>query len=81
MYNGMIIPRGTLVFANIWYVLCIPSHSSSLLSDRNMTRNPDVFPDPESFNPERYMEDVDATTATARDLRNFVFGFGRRSVP
>ncbi|OJT04437.1 O-methylsterigmatocystin oxidoreductase [Trametes pubescens] len=65
VYNGMIIPRGTLVFANIW----------------NMTRNPDVFPDPESFNPERYMEDVDATTATARDLRNFVFGFGRRRCP
>lgn len=55
--------------------------SMSLPSSRNMTRNPDVFPDPESFNPERYMEDVDATTATSRDPRNFVFGFGRRSVP
>ncbi|EIW62160.1 cytochrome P450 [Trametes versicolor FP-101664 SS1] len=65
VYNGMVIPCGTLVFANVW----------------NMTRNPDVFPDPESFNPERYMEEMDAATATARDPRNFVFGFGRRRCP
>lgn len=80
VYNGMVIPCGTLVFANVWYALHIPSRSMSSPSSRNMTRNPDVFPDPESFNPERYMEEMDAATATARDPRNFVFGFGRRSI-
>ncbi|KAI0637681.1 cytochrome P450 [Trametes polyzona] len=61
VYKDMYIPRGTLVFGNVW----------------NMSRNPEVFPDPETFNPERYMEKVDAATASKRDPRAFVFGFGR----
>ncbi|KAI0829316.1 cytochrome P450 [Trametes gibbosa] len=65
VYKNMAIPRGTLVFGNVW----------------NMTRNPALFPDPDSFNPERYIEKVDAATASRRDPRNFVFGFGRRRCP
>ncbi|KAI0352715.1 cytochrome P450 [Trametes cingulata] len=65
VYKGMHIPRGTLVFANVW----------------DMTRNPEVYPDPEAFIPERYLEKVDPATASKRDPRNFVFGFGRRRCP
>ncbi|KAI0701720.1 cytochrome P450 [Earliella scabrosa] len=64
-YNGMHIPRGTLVFPNVW----------------NMMRNPELFPDPEAFRPERYLDKVDAATAHRRDPRNAVFGFGRRRCP
>ncbi|KAI0366428.1 cytochrome P450 [Pilatotrama ljubarskyi] len=65
IYKGMHIPRGTLVFANVW----------------EMTRNPAVFPDPDAFIPERYLEIVEPATASKRDPRNFVFGFGRRRCP
>ncbi|RPD65433.1 cytochrome P450 [Lentinus tigrinus ALCF2SS1-6] len=65
IYNDMHIPRGTLVFGNVW----------------NMTRNPDVFPNPDAFHPERYMEKVDDATAHRRDPRNVIFGFGRRRCP
>lgn len=47
-----------------------------------MTRDEAVFPNPEEFNPERYLEeDLDEVTAKARDPRNYVFGFGRRRCP
>lgn len=65
VYNGRLIPKGSLVFANIWAML----------------RDPEVFPDPERFDPERYLEKVDEETARRRDPRVLVFGFGRRRCP
>ncbi|KAL1944827.1 hypothetical protein VTO73DRAFT_2447 [Trametes versicolor] len=65
VYEGVFIPKGTLVFANIW----------------KMTRDPTLFPKPEAFIPERYLEDVDEGTARLRDPRNYIFGFGRRRCP
>ncbi|OJT07746.1 O-methylsterigmatocystin oxidoreductase [Trametes pubescens] len=66
VYKNMYIPKGTLVFGNNY----------------NMTRDEAVFPNPEEFNPERYLEeDLDEVTAKARDPRNYVFGFGRRRCP
>ncbi|KAI0001193.1 cytochrome P450 [Russula vinacea] len=64
-YDGHFVPKGSLVFANIWAML----------------RDPDVFPEPERFNPERYLEKVDGVTARRRDPRVFAFGFGRRRCP
>lgn len=64
-YDGHFIPKGSLVFANIWAML----------------RDPEVFPEPERFNPERYLEKVDDETARRRDPRVFAFGFGRRRCP
>jgi cytochrome P450 len=65
LYDGRLIPKGSLVFANIWAML----------------RDPDVFPEPDRFNPDRYLEKVDEETARRRDPRMFVFGFGRRRCP
>lgn len=65
IYDGCFIPKGSLVVANIWAML----------------RDPDVFPDPERFDPERYFEKVDEKTARRRDPRVFAFGFGRRRCP
>ena len=65
VYVDRFIPKGSLVFANIWAML----------------RDPDIFPEPERFDPERYLEKVDDETARRRDPRAFVFGFGRRRCP
>ncbi|GBE84279.1 Multifunctional cytochrome P450 monooxygenase af510 [Sparassis crispa] len=65
VYQGMHIPKGSLVFANIW----------------NMMRNEELYPDAQAFKPERFMEEADEQTAKRRDPRNFVFGFGRRRCP
>ncbi|KZT03623.1 cytochrome P450 [Laetiporus sulphureus 93-53] len=65
VYNGMFIPKGSLVFGNVW----------------TMIRDPKLFPNPEEFLPERYLETVDEHTARRRDPRNYVFGFGRRRCP
>ncbi|TBU57403.1 cytochrome P450 [Dichomitus squalens] len=65
VYKNMFIPKGTLVFGNNY----------------NMVRDPAVFPNPDVFDPERYLEDVDEQTAKLRDVRNYVFGFGRRRCP
>lgn len=45
-----------------------------------MCRNEELFPNADAFYPERYLEQVDELTAKKRDPRNYVFGFGRRSV-
>lgn len=64
VYNGMHIPKGSLVFGNIWA----------------MCRDERMYPDPDTFDPERFME-MDAETKRKRNPRNYVFGFGRRRCP
>jgi cytochrome P450 len=44
-----------------------------------MTRDEEVYPDAESFKPERFMKNG-ALDEKIRDPRDFVFGFGRRCV-
>ncbi|KAI0826663.1 cytochrome P450 [Trametes gibbosa] len=65
VYNDMAIPKGALVLANVW----------------SISRNPVLFPDPDAFIPERYLEQTDEATARKRDPRSFIFGFGRRKCP
>ncbi|KLO09890.1 cytochrome P450 [Schizopora paradoxa] len=60
-YEGYHIPAGTTVFANAWA----------------MAFNPEYFPDPYEFKPERWLgEKVHGPHPT-----DFVFGFGRRICP
>jgi cytochrome P450 len=40
-----------------------------------------LFAEAETFNPDRFLESVDKETATRRDPKNYVFGFGRRICP
>ncbi|KDN36310.1 hypothetical protein RSAG8_10932, partial [Rhizoctonia solani AG-8 WAC10335] len=56
-YKGYFIPKGTVVMGNAWA----------------MRHNPEVYSDPESFNPDRF---IDPTTPDPP-----VFGFGRRICP
>ncbi|KAM5535430.1 hypothetical protein V8D89_010952 [Ganoderma adspersum] len=64
-YKGYRIPKGSIVLGNIWA----------------MTRNARTFPNPETFNPDRYFK-VDGTWNTdVLDPTTFAFGFGRRVCP
>jgi cytochrome P450 len=48
--------------------------------DRSMARNPEKYPDPTRFIPERHMSKMTSEESPARgpDDISFVFGFGRR---
>ncbi|KAH9919731.1 cytochrome P450 [Fomitopsis serialis] len=63
-YAGYDMPKGSIVIGNIWA----------------MSRDEDLYPDPDRFDPERFLN-ICAETAETRDPRNFVFGFGRRICP
>lgn len=41
-------------------------------------RGEDMFKDPNTFDPERYLVPVDEETAKRLDPKNYCFGFGRR---
>ena len=63
--NGYFIPAQTLVFANMWSV----------------TRDAEVFPDPEAFNPNRFLSQ-DKSKLLKQELDKFQpFGIGKRRCP
>jgi hypothetical protein len=45
---------------------------------RSISRDPDVYPEPEAFKPQRW---IDNQYRLRDDLKFFVYGFGRRQVP
>ncbi|TFK74232.1 cytochrome P450 [Pluteus cervinus] len=57
-YKGYFIPKGSIVMANVW----------------TMTRDESVYPDPENFLPERFLDEHGNLTENDRIL---VYGFGR----
>ena len=80
IYNGYLIPKGSIVMVNIWYVLCSSSwdtvHGGTMIN-RSIMNDPEVFPEPEKFMPERFLKDG-ALDTTVRDPFAFLFGLGRR---
>ncbi|KAH9917068.1 cytochrome P450 [Fomitopsis serialis] len=60
-YRGRWIPKGTVVMPNLWFML----------------HDPDTYPDPEAFCPDRF----NGRYENQEDPRNIVFGFGRRICP
>ncbi|CCL98337.1 uncharacterized protein FIBRA_00331 [Fibroporia radiculosa] len=63
-YLGYHIPAGCVIMPNIWA----------------MTRDPAIYPDPDSFIPERFAN-LDADTSSKLDPTKLIFGFGRRICP
>ncbi|KAL7282714.1 hypothetical protein ACG7TL_004188 [Trametes sanguinea] len=54
--NGYFIPKGTVIVTNAW----------------GISRDPEAYPDPKEFKPERFLD------PTTRDPMAYVFGNGRR---
>ncbi|KZT01777.1 cytochrome P450 [Laetiporus sulphureus 93-53] len=63
IYEDYLIPKGTTVIANIW----------------GISHDPDNYPEPSVFNPERFLPHDGGDSGL--DPRKFVFGFGRRVCP
>ena len=61
VYRGYLIPEGATVIENIWAAL----------------RDPNAYPDPESFNPDRFLKDGKLNPLVF-DPEERVFGVGRR---
>ncbi|KAJ7672849.1 putative monooxygenase [Mycena rosella] len=61
VYEGMHLPQGSILIPNVWHML----------------HDPEVFPDPMEFNPDRY-GNLHSEMEKVTDL---VFGFGRRLCP
>ena len=61
IYRGYFIPKGATVIQNVWAIF----------------RDPDVYPDPETFNPDRFLKDgkINPLVFNPEDR---VFGAGRR---
>jgi len=61
VYRGYFIPAGATVVENVW-AIC---------------RDPNIYPDPETFNPDRFLKDgkIDPTVFNPEER---VFGAGRR---
>ncbi|KAI9041793.1 cytochrome P450 [Aspergillus affinis] len=64
IFEGYFLPRGTTVLANVWY----------------FTHSPATYPNPMSFNPERFLPTGKNPTQEL-DPHRFAFGFGRRTCP
>ncbi|PHH88204.1 hypothetical protein CDD83_7851 [Cordyceps sp. RAO-2017] len=60
VYNGYLFPKGAVLVSAIWW----------------FTHDPDVYRDPDTFEPERYLE-----PRNEPDPRLLVFGHGRRECP
>ncbi|KAH9948109.1 cytochrome P450 [Amylocystis lapponica] len=62
VWGKYVIPAGATVIGNHWAI----------------SRDPDVYPDPETFNPQRWL---DEEGHIRQDMKYFGFGFGRRVCP
>ncbi|CAI0431266.1 unnamed protein product [Linum tenue] len=63
--RGYHVPKGTRFFANFW----------------KLHRNPEMFPEPDEFRPERFHEKEVKVDIYGRDFEYLPFGTGRRSCP
>ncbi|PPQ95023.1 hypothetical protein CVT25_000486 [Psilocybe cyanescens] len=62
VWGNYVIPKGASVIGNVW----------------SIGRDPAFFPDPESFNPQRWLTEEGKIK---EDLKAYTFGFGRRVCP
>ncbi|RPD57314.1 cytochrome P450 [Lentinus tigrinus ALCF2SS1-7] len=65
VYKGMHIPGGAIVMGNVW----------------GICHDPERYPDPMTYNPERFLREDGTFDCSTNDPSRFVFGFGRRVCP
>ncbi|CAA7262429.1 unnamed protein product [Cyclocybe aegerita] len=61
VYEGYSIPKGSVIMPNIWHML----------------HDPEVYPNPNEFNPDRF----NGSDVEMEKVKDLVFGFGRRVCP
>ena len=61
------------------YVTNSSIQKTNILS-RGISRDPAVYPDPENFIPERFLDANGQLDVTGKDPSDYAFGFGRRWV-
>ena len=52
-----------------------------MFADRVFSRDPDMYPDPEEFRPERFLGPSTKSGEVPMDPRKYAFGMGRRICP
>ncbi|KAG0708177.1 cytochrome P450 [Suillus ampliporus] len=62
----------------IWDKYCIPAGTTVYGNHWAISRDPEFYPEPHAFKPQRWIDDQGRLRD---DLRNFVYGFGRRACP
>ncbi|KAG1858019.1 cytochrome P450 [Suillus subalutaceus] len=62
----------------IWENYCIPAGTTVIGNHWAISRDPEVYPEPDAFKPQRWIDDQGGLRD---DLKFFVFGFGRRVCP
>ncbi|KAH9930251.1 cytochrome P450 [Fomitopsis serialis] len=60
----------------VWKDYVLPAGTEIVGNHLAISRDPEVYPDPETFNPQRWL---DANGRLRDDLKFFTFGFGRRT--
>lgn len=81
VYERWFIPAGTAVMDNTW---CAIYPDGTILTPGSASRRPvfcdeSVYPDPESFYPDRFLKDGQIGP-NVRDPEQLMFGWGRRHV-
>ncbi|KZV94869.1 cytochrome P450 [Exidia glandulosa HHB12029] len=64
-YERYRIPKGSIVLPNIWHML----------------HDPEKYPDPMDFKPERFLDQPSPEDMINEDPTRYVFGFGQRKCP
>ncbi|KAG0700991.1 cytochrome P450 [Suillus ampliporus] len=62
----------------IWENYCIPAGTTVYGNIWAISRDPEAYPEPDAFKPQRW---INAEGRPRDDLRNFIYGFGRRVCP
>ncbi|KAG2366023.1 cytochrome P450 [Suillus spraguei] len=62
----------------IWENYCIPAGTTVVGNHWAISRDPDVYPEPDTFKPQRWIDDKGCLR---NDITFFVYGFGRRICP
>ncbi|EJD02108.1 CyP450 monooxygenase [Fomitiporia mediterranea MF3/22] len=65
VYEGYYLPKGAIVLGNTWGIL----------------HDPEVYPEPMEFKPERYINAAGQLECSSNDPSKFAFGYGRRYCP
>ncbi|KIK59231.1 hypothetical protein GYMLUDRAFT_262044 [Collybiopsis luxurians FD-317 M1] len=65
IYEGFLIPKGSIVISNAW----------------SMCHDEKVYPDPNQFNPSRFLDAEGKLNPNIKDPSGATFGFGRRICP